>query len=64
MEDVERYKFVLEHQSFVHVGCNSEKYECSFQRFLTYGIERNKLTSIIYRVSRNKKKGIGYIDDE
>src|ERR1044072_1632888 len=36
---------------------NEKKYEKSFQYFLANGIERSKMVSIIYGVSRNKKKG-------
>src|ERR1044072_347069 len=39
---------------------NENKYEKSFQHFLAKSIERSKMASMIYGVSRNKKKGLGY----
>src|ERR1044072_5277875 len=39
---------------------NEKKYEKSFQYFLSKGVERNKMASLIYGVSRNNKKGLGY----
>jgi hypothetical protein len=40
------------------------KYENSFQKFLKNGIERNKMTSMIYGVSQNNKRVIGYVPSE
>src|ERR1044072_8382539 len=39
---------------------NEKKYEKSFQHFLAKWIERSQMASMIYGVSRNKKKGLGY----
>src|ERR1044072_106045 len=39
---------------------NEKKYEKSFQYFLSKGVERSKMASLIYGVSRNNKKGLGY----
>src|ERR1044072_6141134 len=39
---------------------NEKKYEKSFQHFLAKRIERSKMASLIYGVSRNNKKGLGY----
>src|ERR1044072_9492452 len=36
------------------------KYEKSFQYFLARNIDRSKMASLIYGVSRNKMKGLGY----
>src|ERR1044072_8029806 len=39
---------------------NEKKYEKSFQYFLSKGVERSKMASLIYGVSRNNKNGLGY----
>src|ERR1044072_230114 len=36
---------------------NEKKYEKSFQYFLSKGVERSKMASLIYGVSRNNQKG-------
>src|ERR1044072_6624737 len=36
------------------------KYEKSFQYFLARNIDRSKMASLIYGVSRNQNKGLGY----
>lgn len=35
-----------------------------FEAFLAHGLKISKMASIIYGVSRNKMKGIGYIENE
>ena len=42
-------------------GCVSKKYETGFQKFLERNINRTKMASMIYGVSRNGKRGIGYV---
>src|ERR1044072_8673265 len=39
---------------------NEKKYEKSFQYFLAKNVDRSKMASLIYGVSRNNKKGLGY----
>ena len=39
---------------------NEKKYEKTFQYFLSKGVERSKMASLIYGVSRNNKNGLGY----
>ena len=39
---------------------NEKKYEKSFQHFLAKNVDRSKMASLIYGVSRNNKKGLGY----
>lgn len=38
--------------------------EYAFQEFISNGIERSKMTSMIYGVSMSKLKSIWYIEDE
>jgi hypothetical protein len=40
------------------------KYEKAFQKFLKNGIERSRMASMIYGVSLNNKRGIGYDPSE
>src|SRR3954468_9219498 len=40
-----------------------KEYELSFRKFLSRGIGRSQLASMIYTVSGNKRVGIGYEDD-
>ena len=40
------------------------EYEKSFQKFLKNGIERSRMASMIYGVSQNNKRGIGYVPSE
>ena len=37
-----------------------KEYDHSFQKFLAKNIDRSKMASMIYGVSRNGRKGIGY----
>ena len=37
-----------------------KEYDHSFQKFLVKSIDRSKMASMIYGVSRNGRKGIGY----
>src|ERR1044072_6943118 len=39
---------------------NEKKFEKSFQYFLAKNVDRSKMASLIYGVSRNNKKGLGY----
>src|ERR1044072_1251375 len=39
---------------------NEKNYEKSFQYFLAKNVDRSKMASLIYGVSRNNKKGLGY----
>src|ERR1044072_1744247 len=39
---------------------NEKKYEKTFQYFLSKGVERSRMASLIYGVSRNNKNGLGY----
>src|ERR1044072_5235131 len=39
---------------------NEKKYEKSFQYFLAKSVDRSKMASLIYGVSRNNRKGLGY----
>lgn len=41
-----------------------KKYDKSFQTFLARNIDRSKMDSMIYVVSRNGRKGIGYVPKE
>ena len=42
----------------------SDKHETTLQEFIINGIEKSKLASMIYNVSRKKKsEGIGYSED-
>src|ERR1044072_7241128 len=43
---------------------NEKKYEKNFQYFLSKGVERSKMASLIYGVSRNNKKGLGYSEPQ
>lgn len=36
------------------------EYDCNFQKFLTTSLNRSKMTSMIYGVSKNNRSGIGY----
>ena len=38
-----------------------KEYDHSFQKFLARNIDRSKIASMIYGVSRNDRKGIGYV---
>ena len=40
------------------------EYEKSFQKFLKNGIERSRMASMIYGVSQNNRRGIGYDPSE
>lgn len=40
--------------------CNSVKYELVFQDFIAYNIGRSKLASMVYGVTRNRNKWIGF----
>ena len=40
--------------------CKSKLYEKAFQKFLAQNVERSKMASMIYGVSRSNKEGIGY----
>ena len=46
------------------VECNSSKYEEGFQRFLDECVTRSKQASMIWGVSQNGKKGLGYKPEE
>ena len=37
-----------------------KEYDYSFQKFLAKSIDRSKMASMIYGVSRNNRKGLGY----
>src|ERR1044072_238830 len=39
---------------------NEKKYEKSFQYFLAKSVDRSKMDSLIYGVSRNNREGLGY----
>src|ERR1044072_6598630 len=41
---------------------NEKRYEKSFQYFFAKGINRSKMASMIYGVSRNKREGLGYTE--
>ena len=41
---------------------SESKYEKSFQYFLARNIDRSKMASLIYGVSRNQNKGLGYTE--
>ena len=51
-------------ETISEVPSNSDKiikeYDHSFQKFLAKNINRSKMASMIYGVSRNGRKGIGY----
>ena len=48
-------------KEFSSGGSNNEKkYEKSFQYFLAKSIDRSKMASLIYGVSNNNRKGLGY----
>jgi hypothetical protein len=42
------------------VSDNETKYEKAFQNFLAKGIDRSKMASMIYGISRSGKDGLGY----
>jgi hypothetical protein len=64
-ESSEKENHILKTTLFdVPCNYNSEKYTYAFQEFLYNSIERSKLASMIYGERRNKRKGIGYIEDE
>lgn len=44
--------------------CVLSKYETYFQKILPRNIDKSKMASMIYGVSRNGKKGIGYVPPE
>src|SRR5580765_9011557 len=39
---------------------NEKKYEKAFQYFLAKNVDRSKMASLIYGVSNNNRKGLGY----
>lgn len=41
--------------------CASKRYETSFQKFIAKNIDRSKMASMIYEVSGNRKRDIGYV---